>query len=214
MNNQEQQLEALTDIRKMMERSTKFLSLSGLSGVIIGIIAILGAVTAFWILNFNINETDFYNINYKFDTEIKLFFTALITLILSLFAGYYFTFKRAKKANEKIWTNAFKRMLINTFIPLFTGGTFCLILIYHGQIWLVAPATLVFYGLALINGSKYTLPDIRYLGISEIVLGLIASIFIGYGLIFWTIGFGFLHIFYGIIMYKKYDNETIDRRTK
>jgi len=211
MDNQEQQLEALSDIRKMMERSTRFLSLSGLSGIIIGLIAILGAFAAFWLFDFNIHETAFYDNDHKIILEFYLFLIAFFTLIFSLASGYYFTFKRAKKVNEKIWTSAFKRMLINTFIPLVTGGIFCLILIYHNQIILVAPSTLVFYGLALLNGSKYTLPDIRYLGLCEIVLGLIASFYVGYGLIFWTIGFGFLHIFYGLIMYKKYDYETTNR---
>jgi len=68
----------------------------------------------------------------------------------------------------------------------------------------VAPLTLIFYGLALVNASKYTLSEIRSFGIAEIVLGLIAMAFIGYGLLFWAIGFGLLHIIYGIIMHVRY----------
>ncbi len=96
-------------------------------------------------------------------------------------------------------------MIINLLIPLVAGGIFCLILIYHKLLFLIASATLIFYGLALINGSKYTLHEIRYLGISEIFLGLLASVFTGYGLVFWTIGFGVLHIIYGILMYLKHE---------
>jgi hypothetical protein len=43
------------------------------------------------------------------------------------------------------------------------------------------------------------------LGICEIGLGLIASIYMGYGLLFWAVGFGVLHIIYGIVMYMKYE---------
>ena len=96
-------------------------------------------------------------------------------------------------------------MLVNLFIPLISGGIFCLILLYHNIFFLVAPCTLLFYGVALLNASKYTLPDIRYLGISEIALGLIGSIFVGYGLIIWSIGFGVLHLIYGTVMYLKYE---------
>ena len=90
-------------------------------------------------------------------------------------------------------------------IPLITGGLFCLALLYHGLAGLVAPATLVFYGLALVNASKYTLHDIRNVGYCEIVLGLASLFFLGYGLEVWVIGFGILHIIYGSLMYWKYE---------
>ena len=70
---------------------------------------------------------------------------------------------------------------------------------------LVAPTTLLFYGLALYNAGKYTLDEIRYLGVSEIILGLLGCIFIGYGLMFWALGFGVLHIVYGFMMWWKYE---------
>jgi hypothetical protein len=95
--------------------------------------------------------------------------------------------------------------VINLAIPLAVGGIFCAILLYHGIVYLMAPAMLIFYGLALVNGSKYTLTDIRYLGLSEIVLGVFAAFFIGYGLLAWAIGFGVLHIVYGTLMYYKYE---------
>jgi hypothetical protein len=64
---------------------------------------------------------------------------------------------------------------------------------------------LIFYGLALINASKYTYNDIRYLGISELLIGLCSTLFLGYGLFFWAAGFGLAHIVYGALMYFKYD---------
>ena len=126
-------------------------------------------------------------------------------MVASIVVGLILTWRSAKKNGQTIWDATAKRMLINLMIPLVTGGFFCMILLMHGLIGLVAPVTLIFYGLALINGSKYTLDDIRYLGICEIILGLLASIFIGYGLLFWAIGFGVLHIVYGMLMYNKYE---------
>ena len=72
---------------------------------------------------------------------------------------------------------------------------------------LVAPTTLVFYGLALLNASKYTLGDVKYLGYTQVILGLICAVFPNYGFWFWVIGFGFMHIVYGLIMYVKYDKK-------
>jgi general stress protein CsbA len=104
-------------------------------------------------------------------------------------------------------------MLVNLFVPLAAGGIFCIILVYHHIIYLVAPATLLFYGLGLINASKYTFREIKYLGLTEIILGLVASVFIGYGLIFWAFGFGILHIVYGIFMYRKHERKTSEEHS-
>jgi hypothetical protein len=76
----------------------------------------------------------------------------------------------------------------------------------RGYCGTAAPAMLIFYGLALINASPNLFDEIRYLGYSEILIGLLAAAFIGYGLYFWAFGFGVLHIAYGLVMYKKYDS--------
>ena len=126
-------------------------------------------------------------------------------MIVSLLTGILLTMRRAKKNNQTIWDKSAKRMLINLAIPLAAGGMFCAILMYHGYIGMIASSTLLFYGLALINGSKYTLDAIRHLGIAEIILGLICAIDIGNGLFYWAIGFGVLHILYGARMWWKYE---------
>ena len=122
-----------------------------------------------------------------------------------MISGIYFTTRKAKRKGQKIWDKTSQRLLLNLAIPLVVGGIYCLQLIRSGNLGLVAPTTLIFYGLALINASKYTLSDIRYLGFSEILLGLIGLIFIGNGLELWALGFGVLHIVYGIVMYVKYE---------
>ena len=90
-------------------------------------------------------------------------------------------------------------------IPFLTGGFFILFLIEKEILGLVAPLTLIFYGLACVNASKYTLRDVRYLGITIIIIGLLATEFSGYALEFWALGFGICHIVYGSMMYFKYD---------
>lgn len=210
MNEQEKHLQDLASIRSLMERSSRFISLSGLSGVFAGSYALIGAALAYFYLDFGIQEY-YYKKAYlpdgSLNTDFLTFFflDGLFVLVASLVTGMLFTMRRARKKGQTIWDAVAMRMLINLLIPLGTGGIFCLILLHHHKVELLAPATLLFYGLALLNASKYTLNDIRYLGLSEIVLGLLASYFAGYGLLFWSIGFGVLHIIYGLSMYMKYE---------
>lgn len=211
MDKQNEHLETLSEIRSLMERSSRFISLSGLSGVFAGVFALLGALAAYFHFNMELTSSGYYMYaensygETNMDFYTFFFIDAGCVLFASLAAGSILTIRKAKQKNQSIWDSTSKRLLINLLIPLITGGLFCIALLYHGLIALVAPAMLLFYGLALVNASKYTLNDIRYLGICEIVLGLIAAIFIGYGLIFWAIGFGILHIVYGIVMYNKYE---------
>jgi len=212
MEQNQEPIQQINEIRNLMERSSRFISLSGLSGISAGIIALIGAGVAFFYLDF---DQRYFDIN-RYFTEMSyqklgsswLFITtdAIIVLALALFSGIYFTTLKARKQGLKVWDNTARRMVINLFIPLTAGGVFCLILLYHHLVFLMAPATLIFYGLALINASKYTYHEIRVLGISEIILGLMASWLVGYGLLFWAVGFGVMHIFYGMMMFFRYES--------
>lgn len=206
MKNTTDHLQDLSEIRSMMERSSRFLSLSGLSGIFAGICALVGAFAAARYLNMRWDLSYQYPI--RSDANLYWFFVlnAASVLSLSLAGGVYFTTRQARKKGQRIWDATTRRLLINLFIPLVAGGLFCLLLLIHAP-WLIASATLIFYGLALINGSKYTFNDVRYLGLCEIVLGLICGYFAetGLSLLFWALGFGVLHIVYGLLMYKRYE---------
>lgn len=213
MEKQNQHLEQLTEIRNIMDKSTRFISLSGLSGVVAGIAALAGAWLAYRYFGYNHYYPDMAEYLFRQDGVLTqdtlqfLLLDAAGVLAVAIGFGSIFTFRKARKEGQHVWDRSGRRMLLNLMIPLSAGGIFTLILLYHGLVFLVPSATLIFYGLALLNASRYTLEDIRYLGLTEIVLGLIAAFFIGYGLLFWAIGFGVLHIVYGIIMYVKHDRK-------
>ncbi|MFD0794664.1 hypothetical protein ACFQZX_13640 [Mucilaginibacter litoreus] len=197
----------LASIRSMMERSSKFISLSGLSGVLAGVYALIGAVCAYFILypHTGWHATIHFNNNGVNATTTSLIIVASGVLIASIATGIILTVRKAKQKGQSVWGRTSRQLLYNMCVPLFTGGALILILIWRGYFGVVAPASLIFYGLALINASSITFKDIHYLGISDILLGLLAAIMPGYGLLFWAIGFGLLHIVYGSIMYIKYD---------
>lgn len=195
----------LSHIRSMMERSSRFISLSGLSGVFAGLVALTGAVYVYFVFRREgINYFDGNRNVFSASLVQELSLIGFVILALALLSGYYFTARKSKANNLKIWDKTTQRLLFNFAIPLLTGGLFCLGLLYHHLFVLVSPATLIFYGLSLINAEKYTLTDVKYLGYCQIILGLLAFFFLGWGLVFWAFGFGVLHIVYGLMMFKKY----------
>ena len=205
--NQKEQLDTLNDIRNIMNRSSKFISLSGLSGIFAGVTALVGAYFAHKALKGYVAGDYGYGMDADSDIEIELLKIGILVLIIAVLGGIFFTYRQGKKKNLPLWDNTSRNLIINLFIPLFTGGLFVigLLLNHSNSVGLIAPSTLVFYGLALINASKFTYSDIRFLGICEIILGIIAMFNIGLGLYFWAVGFGVLHILYGSIMYFKYE---------
>lgn len=203
MNNPEKDIEA---IRSLMERSVKFLSLSGLSGILSGIYATSGAIVAYFLIYYPRSPFQ-YRIESIQQTEsiLQLIIVAVVVLAASLATGYWLSNRKAKRSNMEIWTPTSKRLFLNLAIPLVTGGLFIIILLAHGHFGVAAPASLIFYGLALINASDNLFDEVRYLGYSEVGVGLICAALPGYGLLFWFVGFGLLHIIYGALMHKKYD---------
>jgi hypothetical protein len=193
----------LASIRKIMERSAKFISLSGLSGVMAGVYALFAAVYAYQYIYWRelAEHLDGFTV-----PSYHLIITAVITLSASLATGFWLSYRKAKRLGQSIWNSTSRKLIMNLLIPLGAGGLFVLMMLWYGYIGLVAPACLLFYGLALLNASQNLFTEIRYLAYCEIVLGLIATAYMGYGLLFWALGFGVLHIIYGALMYRKYDS--------
>ena len=221
MTDQEKHLQDLKEIRSLMEKSSKFVSLSGLSGIITGVVALIGAALAYYRLQQHWMQSDggrfaAYSSFVHNTIPVQLGWSNLVfdlvaiacgVLFVAVVASTYLTVKTAKKNGQSMWDKSSQLLAVNMMIPLAIGGVFALIMIKQDLFGLVAPVTLIFYGLALINSSKYTLHDIRYLGFAEVILGLMNAASIGYGIFYWAIGFGLLHIIYGVLMYFKYERK-------
>lgn len=194
-------LKDIGEIKDLMNKSSRFISLNGLSGILAGIYALIGAAIAYWLV-----------VEYSYGTLIldgKIFRLVLLDLFLvaslSILTGIYLTTRKAKKHGEKIWDATSQRLVINFLIPLVVGGLYILIILNQQKYGQTGALMLMFYGLALVNASKYSIGDIRYLGFIQIILGLICAWFPGYGFWLWVLGFGIMHIIYGTWMYFKYD---------
>jgi len=199
-------LNDIKEIKSLMESRSRFLSLSGLSGILSGIYALIGAFVANHLAT-NSNSIAYNDVRQGILSPIviKLFIVAAVVFICALITAYYFTYRRAKGKQQKVWTKATYKTLVSFCIPFITGALVTIILLAKGQFYYIAAFTLIFYGLALYSAGVYTYKDVQWLGISEVLTGLLALMYAGYGLYFWAFGFGILHIVYGAIMYLKYD---------
>ncbi|TAE59173.1 MAG: hypothetical protein EAZ89_02750 [Bacteroidetes bacterium] len=205
MEDYKQQLRDLGEIRRLVEESSRFVSLSGLSGVAAGVVALIGAAgTAIYLDGEGLlpGEGRYF---YGNGEVLALVGIALLIFVCAVGASAFFTLRNTRRQGKKVWTAPTRRLMYSMVVPLAAGAVFCIQLALSGEGGMVPGATLLFYGLALLNAGKYTLLEIRYLGISEVVLGLIAVSLTGYGIFFWAFGFGVLHIGYGLWMYLKYE---------
>lgn len=194
-------LKDISDIKNMMNKSSRFISLSGLSGILAGVYALIGAAFAYWLV---MNSGRDYLILDGYVFRLIMLDLFLIALF-SVLTGIILTTRKAKKNGAKIWDASSRRLVINFLIPLIAGGLYILIILSNQKYGQTGALMLIFYGLALVNASKYSIGDIHYLGYTEIVLGLICALLPGYGFWLWVLGFGVMHIIYGTYMHFKYD---------
>ena len=207
MKNETDYLQDIGEIRNLMERSSKFISLSGWAGIFAGIYALVGVYVAITYLHFNpqslfLVKGEAQNNSSDFLPVVLL---ALVIFLLAITTAIYFTRQRAKKKEEILWTPAARRLMAEVSLPLIIGGVLLLICLSKGLIGFLAPFSLLFYGIALFTISKFTYIEVRVLGLIEIVLGLAGAYFINWGILFWAVGFGVVHIVYGIYVYFKYE---------
>lgn len=207
MKNEQEYIKDITEIRSMMERSTRFLSLTGWAGIMAGIYALAGAYAAYFLFYSEVGAVGYSSYERREITgEIwSLVLLGVLVLCCAVGTAAYLSFRKAKKTGQPVWNPVARRLVSSMAIPLVSGGVLIVILMFKGFFGLAAPLTLIFYGLSLVNAGRFTFDELRSLGIIQVVLGLLSTWFISYSLLLWAIGFGLMHIAYGIYMQQKYD---------
>jgi hypothetical protein len=205
MENKQDYLKDLAEIRSMMERSSKFLSLSGWAGVLAGIYALVGAYIAHTYFRFRPLEAVYGEPEIAAADLRNVILLAGLVLVLAVGTAFLLSYRRSVKRNESFWNATSRRLLAQAALPLGTGGLMILVLMSYGLTGILAPLTLVFYGLALYNAGNLSFREVRVLGLIQIGLGLASLLLIRYQLLFWAAGFGLMHIIYGIFIYLKYE---------
>lgn len=206
MKKEENYLSELKEIRQMMEQSSRFLTLSGLAGVLIGLYALIGSFIMYQVLSEkaeSVFSVSLGSLNRSLTVQIFS-----IILVLSLITIFYLTAKRVRRSGKKFWNPGTRLMVISLVIPLLTGGILIIVFVTQSMLHLLPALSLVFYGLALVNAAKFTRHEIFYMGLLQISLGIFASIVPNLGLLFWAFGFGLLHVIYGTVMYIRYEHNS------
>ena len=204
MKNKQDYFEEISEIRSLMERSSKFTSVSGLSGILAGIYALVGAFLLHTIVGFRPygimqSEVEFSG------NEWGFFFIGAVVLLLAVGTAVYLSYRKAKILREPMWTATTRNMLFNMALPLLAGGVIVIVFFSYGLVGLLLPVTLIFYGLALYSAGNFTYPEIRILGIIVTVIGLLASFLIEYSVLLWATGFGLMHIVYGTLIFLRHE---------
>lgn len=221
MTEHQQTLDTLKDIRDIMNRSSRFMSLSGWSGVAAGCCALVGAWRAHGVIQQGMIGRDSLRKLYDAPAEIpepiqisdyvgssELLQIAFFTLVAALLSAILFTWWRNRKAPAPIWNATSRRLIVALGVPMLVGGIYMIKLMEIGAFGFIAPGCLLFYGIGLISASRFTLGEIRWLGYAQLVIGIANLFYIGYGLYFWAFGFGVLHIIYGLIMWWKHERQV------
>src|SRR5215217_6818980 len=105
MKEEQDYIRDITEMRSMMERSSKFLSLSGWAGIMAGIYALAGACIAYKIFDFNPGEiVDSTVKSGSFPSRLlQVIFLAIIILILAVGTAIFFSYKKANRRGENFW---------------------------------------------------------------------------------------------------------------
>ena len=204
MKDDQDYIREISEMRSLMERSSRFLFLSGLSGIMAGIYALAGAAIVYGLFSFNPGNADGANV-LESPLLLQSIAVGIVVLLLAVGTAVLLSKRNAVKRGEKLWNSTARRLVSHMSVPLFTGGLLLLILTWKGMIALLAPFSMIFYGIALYNAGKYTYAEMKSLGVIQIVLGLAGTCFVTYGLLCWAIGFGVAHIIYGAYMHYRYE---------
>lgn len=187
----------LNEIKTMMNRSSRFLNVSPAAPIVVGIYAVVAAWTANRIYNGGWDIAPMLSVDTPY--RMRMLSLAAIGLVaLSVVTAALLCRYEARRRGERLTIDAAARRLIFNFaLPLVVGGVLCFALLANGYYGISSSIMLVFYGMALTSASNHTFSSVRYLGYAELLLGLIDAFCQGYGLMFWTIGFGAMNIVFG-----------------
>ena len=205
--------QTLDDIRDMMSKSSRFQAISGWSIIVIGVFAAIASLMAATVIG--IVDVPFFGNLQRYatlNTPTKIQAAAVIALVLftvCLLTVFIFAIVKSKRHNLRFtFDKRMAQMLLAFFIPLLAGGLFSMAMVLQHHYGLTSSIMLMFYGLALINCSHYTYPILRWLGYTELLIGIIDCFTMSHALLFWFLGFSVAHILFGIIYVIMFDRKT------
>ena len=196
-------LNTLHEIKELMEKSSRFQSINGWSIIIIGLLASVVSAGACTLLlpheglSWMPEGWNGLLINSPYRTLIASA-CAVALLVVSFAVVCFGSYRLMKRQGDFVFGKTIRRPLFHFSVPMVVGGLLCVAMLLQGHYGLTSTFMLVFYGLALLNASHYTSRSIALLGYCELVLGVVDCFVVSHAILFWFLGFGLLHIVFGI----------------
>ena len=180
-----------------MEQGKSYFSLKSLSGILIGI---YGLATVYLIDKLTSGEGSGIEMVSQLPIlflQIGITAIAVVFIIISLFTLWIRAKRRAKSEGKKLWNTSNKKIRLQTLITLLVLIVVIIVIANQGYYSLVTPISLFFYGLFLLNLSRFSSKGLVFLSIGEVLLGVAAYMIYDKEIFFLALGFGLLPIIYG-----------------
>jgi hypothetical protein len=181
-------MDNLRYIRETMERSQSFTAVSGLGGVLMGLIA-LGAT----FLALRAETTGAWVAVWMGAAALSLS-TALAAMTL-----------KARAVGGSLLVGAGKKFAWNLTPPLLVGGVLTLAMTQAGAAELLPGVWLLLYGTGVVTGGAFSVRVVPLMGLTFMLVGA-AALFApaAWGNLFMAGGFGLLHIVFGAVIWRKH----------
>ena len=206
-------------MEKKLEQSSRFISLSGFSGIFVGLCGLLGAYITHNLVSTEshtdkemleiIGGFDYYNMTVHQFVGENLIFLALFTILFALLFAFYFTTLRSRRNRVPIWDEKIKRQISVLCLPNIVGAIFIMRLVLTANYGYIVPSALIFYAISLINIRRFTTGEVALLGYLLLLLGVVNLWMQGWGILFFGFGFGVLHVIYGIVTFFLYERHIV-----
>ena len=185
-----------------MQQNSSYFSLSGLSGILVGI---YGLLTVYMVHMLTSTYGDGFDGSSQLPIallEIGILVLAVVMILVALITLRIRAKRSAKKHNEKLWSPFSKKLRFHTLILLLLFIVILAVVANKGYYSIITPLMLLLYGIFLLNLSRLV-GRLRYLAFAELILATIAYFIYDKELLFLGLGFGIFHIIYGIVTLKK-----------
>ncbi len=193
----------------MQQNSTSFSS-SGWSGILLGIYGLLAVYMVYTMTNSYGDGFEGFAALPIVLLEIGIIVLTVITILISLITLRIRAKRRSKKNNRKLWSPFSKKLRFHTLIPLLFFIIVLVIIANKGYYSSITPLLLFLYGIFLLNLSRFSSGNLKYLSIAEIILAVVAYFIYDKEILFLGLGFGIFHIFYGLFTFGKNKKTTVN----
>lgn len=186
--------ENLRVIRELMERSTKYSTFSGPSGILAGAASIVGCVVTHSLATRPPGSDSF---------RIPFLITWSMVILFAIGADFLLMKRRAARVGKRIVSRLGKQMVFAAGPGLGTGVLLTLYLLQHNMLTNVYPFWMLSYGIAVCAVGQFSQREVKALGVAFLLAGTLTLLMPGWGLPLMALSFGGFHIIYALLISRK-----------